>query len=111
MPIERVRVPVGRAPFTEAFARIREEFAVPLEFPNALEQEATTVVRRGPVMPAGAARVERRDERARPFVTIDPPGSRDLDQAMALERRGDGYRVRYAIADVAAFVAPGSNLD
>ena len=28
------------------------------------------------------------------FVTIDPPGSTDLDQAMHLERRGDGYRVR-----------------
>ena len=46
-----------------------------------------------------------------PFVTLDPPGSRDLDQAMHLERRGDGYRVRYAIADVGAFVVPGSPLD
>ena len=31
----------------------------------------------------------------------------DLDQAFHLERRGDGYRVQYAIADVAAFVEPG----
>ena len=31
----------------------------------------------------------------------------DLDQAMHLERDGDGYRVRYAIADVPAFVAAG----
>ena len=29
-----------------------------------------------------------------PFVTLDPPGSTDLDQAMHLERRGNGYRVR-----------------
>ena len=42
-----------------------------------------------------------------PFVTIDPPGARDLDQALHLERRGDGHRVRYAIADVGAFVRPG----
>ena len=43
-----------------------------------------------------------------PFVTIDPPGSRDLDQALHLERRpGGGFRVRYAIADVAAFVDAG----
>ena len=46
------------------------------------------------------------------FFTIDPPTSTDLDQAMHLERRaGGGYRVHYAIADVAAFVAPGGALD
>src|SRR5680860_1921070 len=31
------------------------------------------------------------------FVTVDPPGATDLDQAMHLERRDGGYRVRYAI--------------
>jgi len=46
-----------------------------------------------------------------PLFTIDPPASTDLDQAMHLSRRGAGYRVRYAIADVAAFVVPGSALD
>src|SRR6185312_11198343 len=50
------------------------------------------------------------------FVTIDPPGSMDLDQALHIERRhidshSLGYRVRYAIADVAAFVAPGDPVD
>ena len=35
----------------------------------------------------------------------------DLDQALHLERRGQGYRVRYAIADVAAFVTPGGPMD
>lgn len=46
-----------------------------------------------------------------PFVTIDPPGSMDLDQAVHLERRGAGFRVRYAIADLPAFVRPGSPVD
>ncbi len=45
------------------------------------------------------------------FVTIDPPGSMDLDQAVHIERTPDGYLVRYAIADVAHFVAPGSAID
>lgn len=40
------------------------------------------------------------------LVTLDPPGSRDLDQAFALEAVGDGFRFHYAIADVAAFVDP-----
>ena len=35
----------------------------------------------------------------------------DLDQALHLERDGDGYLVHYAIADVAAFVAPGDPVD
>ena len=48
------------------------------------------------------------------FLTIDPPGSMDLDQAMHISRLGNGkpgYRVRYAIADVAAFVTPGDAVD
>ncbi len=46
-----------------------------------------------------------------PFVTIDPEGSRDLDQAMHLSHEGNGWRVRYAIADVAAHVTPGGPID
>ena len=37
--------------------------------------------------------------------------SLDLDQALHLERDGDGYVVHYAIADVAAFVTPGDPVD
>ena len=46
-----------------------------------------------------------------PFVTIDPPTSMDLDQAVHLSRDRRGYRVRYAIADVAGFVRPGGVID
>jgi exoribonuclease R len=35
----------------------------------------------------------------------------DLDQAVFIRREGRGYRVFYAIADVASFVDPGSALD
>jgi len=35
----------------------------------------------------------------------------DLDQAMLLERRGDGFRVRYAIADVSAVVPAGGAIE
>ncbi|WP_026553381.1 RNB domain-containing ribonuclease [Arthrobacter sp. H20] len=45
------------------------------------------------------------------FITIDPPGSTDLDQAVHLERTTAGYRVWYAIADVPAFVTPGGAID
>lgn len=46
-----------------------------------------------------------------PFVTVDGPGTRDLDQALHLEPlAGGGARLRYAIADAAHYVAPGSAL-
>lgn len=45
-----------------------------------------------------------------PFVTIDEVHSRDLDQALFVERRDEGYRVWYAIADPAWCVRPGTAL-
>jgi exoribonuclease R len=82
---------------------LRDELGVPDAFPPDVLAEAAAAAR-APTMPA----LDRTDL---PFVTVDPVGSRDLDQALAIERRGDGYRVHYAIADVAAFVAPGGPLD
>jgi len=82
---------------------LRRELEVPGEFsPEALAEAEAAATR--PVAPGP-------DARDVPLLTIDPPGSMDLDQAMHLERLEDGYRVRYAIADVAAFVAPGGALD
>lgn len=72
--------------------------------------EADDVARAGDVEASGG-RSERRDRRDVPFVTIDPAPSLDLDQAYAAERRGGGFRLYYAIADVAAFVRPGGALD
>lgn len=45
------------------------------------------------------------------FLTIDPAGSRDLDQAMHFERTPTGAVLHYAIADVPAFVAAGRAVD
>ncbi len=100
MPARRVRIPAA-ADLSSEFDAIRRELEVPAEFPPDAEAEAT----------AAAAREPEGDRIDLPFVTIDPPGSRDLDQAMHIAPHGDGHRVTYAIADVAAFVAPGGALD
>ena len=50
------------------------------------------------------------DLTALPFVTIDNPDSRDLDQALYIEETTEGYRLRYALADAAYYVRPGSAL-
>jgi ribonuclease R len=46
------------------------------------------------------------------FITIDNPDSRDLDQALYIERTssGQGYLVYYALADASYYVRPGSAL-
>ncbi|MEL6349851.1 MAG: RNB domain-containing ribonuclease, partial [Myxococcota bacterium] len=50
------------------------------------------------------------DLRHLPFVTIDEKTSKDLDQALCIQRAGDGWCVWYAIADAAWFVRPGKPL-
>jgi ribonuclease R len=53
----------------------------------------------------------RTDLRHVPLPTIDPEDARDHDDAVWVERHGDGYRAWIAIADVSEFVQPGSALD
>lgn len=50
------------------------------------------------------------DLRALPFVTIDGPGTRDLDQALWVGTHNGGHLVRYALADASHFVRPGDAL-
>jgi len=76
---------------------------IPVGYPDEVVADAKRAI--------AAVELPDADETAIEFLTIDPPESKDLDQALHIERRGSGYRVRYAIADVAAFVAPGSPLD
>ncbi|MDQ3380459.1 MAG: RNB domain-containing ribonuclease [Actinomycetota bacterium] len=104
MPRRRVRLAApDDAKIAAAFAELRKNLGVPTAFPADVLADADESV--------GSPRLPEADQTAIPFVTIDPPESLDLDQAMHLERRGNGYRVRYAIADVGAFVAPGGPMD
>ncbi len=103
MPLPRVRVPATEE-FRAGFAAIRERLEVPETVPPAVEAAAEEAARRA----WSADRVDRRDLE---LVTIDPVGSRDLDQALHIEARADGHRVSYAIADIATFVDPGDLVD
>lgn len=84
-----------------ALAALRESVEAPVEFADAVIAEAE----------ASTASIPDLDLREIPFVTLDPLGARDLDQAFHLERTGSGFTVRYAIADVPGFVAPGGAVD
>lgn len=47
---------------------------------------------------------------ALPFCTIDGKDTLDLDQALQIEQSETGFLVRYAIADAAYYIQPGSAL-
>lgn len=105
MPATRIRLQTGDdRMLAQGIAAIQQEMKLPLAFPPEVDVEAAQA--------AAQPRLPDLDRSDIPLVTIDPPGSMDLDQALHFERRdGGGYRVHYAIADVAAFVAPGGALD
>jgi exoribonuclease R len=86
-----------------SLADLRKALDVELGFPEEVLAEAD--------QSAANPRLPDVDLTEIPFVTIDPPQSMDLDQALFIERRPDGYLVHYAIADVAAFVKPGGEVD
>ncbi|WP_194819282.1 RNB domain-containing ribonuclease [Nocardia sp. XZ_19_385] len=84
------------------FGAIRSEFGLASAYPA----EATAEARDASDAFAGF-RIDRTDLE---FVTIDPPGAMDLDQAVHLERTETGFTVHYAIADVAAVINPDGAL-
>ncbi|MBS0382941.1 MAG: RNB domain-containing ribonuclease [Proteobacteria bacterium] len=105
MPItRRLRITAPTNPvLVNGLASIRQAMHVPDAFPPEVEAAARDA--------ATNVKLPDLDRTDIPLLTIDPPGSMDLDQAMWLERTGSGYRVYYAIADVASFVTPGGPID
>ena len=75
---------------------------IPTEFPDEVLKAAQK---------AKPSDAPREDLRKTPLITIDPADARDHDDAVYAEALKDGWRVIVAIADVAAFVTPGSALD
>jgi exoribonuclease R len=105
VPKRQFRLTDGASAEIEAaFTELRRQLEVTLGFADDVLADAEDAAR-APREAPGAA------ETSIPFVTIDPPASMDLDQALHIQRRGSGYRVRYAIADVASFVTPGGPMD
>ncbi|MFF1877680.1 RNB domain-containing ribonuclease [Leifsonia sp. NPDC058230] len=105
MPDRRTHVTASAAQseLAAALAALRTGLDLPDGFPEPVEREAGAAAA-GLVLPDA-------DLTAVEFLTIDPEGSTDLDQAMHIERAGDGFRVRYAIADVPALVRPDGAVD
>jgi len=104
VPRRRVNLPdQAGAELSQGLRAIEQELELDVEFPPDVTAAAEQA--------AAQPRLPDLDRCDIPFVTIDPEGSMDLDQALHFERRDGGYRVFYAIADVAAFVEAGGPID
>ncbi|MFN8076189.1 MAG: RNB domain-containing ribonuclease [Kineosporiaceae bacterium] len=107
MVLRRLRAPadasgVPAARLTAAFAAVRAELDVPGAFPDDVLADAQRLLADPPDADVDLSDV--------PFVTVDPPGATDLDQALHLRSDGDGLLLHYAIADVPAWVREGGVL-
>ena len=90
-------------PLQQGLAQLRGSLGVADDFPPDVLAEAEAA--------ASAVVLPDADRTDLELVTIDPPGARDLDQALHIARSGEGFVVHYAIADVAAFVRPDGAID
>lgn len=96
MPALHLDIRAVPEPLREGMLRLRRRLEVPRAFPAEVVADAEVAAQQPATAHEDLTMVE--------FVTIDPPTSRDLDQAVQIERHEDGYLVRYAISDVAHFV-------
>lgn len=80
---------------------------IPVEFPAPVLQEAETL----PDHPDLEDFKGRQDLQNLGFVTIDGADSKDFDDAILVNKTDSGFCLQVAIADVAHYVRPGSQLD
>ncbi len=82
-------------------------FGLRTSFPEDVLAEAHAV----PDAPESAEIARRKDWRDKLVITIDPADAKDHDDAIWLEKRGDGWLLAVHIADVSHYVKPGRALD
>jgi exoribonuclease R len=102
------------AAMLDGLARLANELELPQAFPPEAIAELTGATAEGHGAMAGRliGADAREDATALPLVTLDPLGSRDLDQAFAIEPGpGEQTTLHYAIADVAAHVIAGGAVE
>jgi ribonuclease R len=94
------------APGVDVLSIIRK-FHLRAEFPKDVLNQAERISEQ-----IVARQLEEREDLRKEFiVTIDPDDARDFDDAIQVEKIKNGWRLGVHIADVAAYVEPGSPLD
>ncbi len=94
------------APGVDMLSIIRK-FHLRAEFPKDVLDQAERIPEK-----IDSRQLEGREDLRKEFiVTIDPDDARDFDDAVQVEKTNSGWRLGVHIADVAAYVEPGSPLD
>ena len=108
LPVGQVTEILGEhlAPGMEIAVAVRAH-NLPHQWPSAVTQAAARLP--DTVRPQDLE--GRTDLRTLPLVTIDGADARDFDDALFARRTRSGWRLWVAIADVSAYVQPGSALD
>ncbi len=95
------------APGVDVLSIIRK-YHLPTEFPSDVLEQAERIPERVEAQQIAG----REDLRNQFIVTIDPDDARDFDDAINVEKLANGgWQLGVHIADVAAYVEPGSALD
>ncbi|EPR40232.1 ribonuclease R [Desulfovibrio sp. X2] len=90
---------------------VKHNHGIPTSFPPDCLEEAASLPEAPSEEDMTGRGDMRRDLRDLDFVTIDGAKARDFDDAVYVERKGRGYTLWVAIADVAHYVQLGSPLD
>jgi ribonuclease R len=81
------------------------------DLPHEFSAQAVDAAKRLPKTVDAKDIKGRKDLRKLPFVTIDNETARDFDDAVYCEKKGKGFKVWVAIADVSQYVKHGDALD
>lgn len=85
-----------------------EEKQISTDFPEEVIKEAKEIEKRGI---SGGEKAMRTDLRDLPIFTIDGADTKDIDDAISIEKTANGYKLGVHIADVSHYVKKGTALD
>lgn len=90
---------------------IVREMQIPTEFTDEQNQQAAEIEQKAKAAAENETAEKREDLRSLCLVTVDEPGTKDIDDAISLTKENDGWTLGVHIADASHFVKEDTPLD